>query len=362
MTTHSGIRDSGAMLQIIPSTRKISVPTNCKVIGTVGDINSEQVRFQCPKEIDGHDIEGCNQHYVTWENANGDIGIDHLEFLSKDDENLYFGWIVRGELTTKAGIVSFSIRFEDISESGRTVYSWGTTECRDCKILDTVNASVGAFANVYVDGHTLVFADHTPVYDGQTLVLETPGIVPNGRKTINTNGVHDVVGFASVDVMVPRDNAITLELQDGGVMVATDGSTTVTKQLETPKIKFSTGTVTASANGLTAAETIHTAQLCKRTVVNISHSAGGKVITQDIEYGTNAMIKRTTTFTPESDVPYELRLIAGSYLYFDQVNKSSDVKVNGVSVTDEIKVNGVSYKYIIVPDVADGTVVNIVMN
>lgn len=250
--THSGIKDSGARFQIVPSTRKINVPTSCKTIGTVGDINSEQLTFQCPRVIDGHDIEGCADHYVTWLNANGEMGHDHLDLIEKDDECLYFAWTVRGETTTTAGVVSFSVHFADFSESGKPIYHWGTAECKECEILDTVNAVIGAFESIYVDGETLVFADHTPVRD-KTLMLETPGIVPNGRKSIYTNGIHDVAEFASVDVAVSTERPPIIEVRDGGMVVASDGTpqNVTTYQLDAPTIEVGEGgTVTAKSYGM----------------------------------------------------------------------------------------------------------------
>ena len=277
-----------------------------------------------------------------------------------------------------------------------------------------------------------------PVRDG-TILLETAGIVPEGSMTIEANGHYSVGELAGVDVAVPRDNPFTLELQDGGLMVASDGvNTTITHQLEMPSISIDDGKVTAAANGLdtehpldaptidiedggivkaenygmetthqldapaitisegkvtaeaygltaekdlkppaitiadnkvtatanelTSEKTIWVNELVKRTKVSIHHSAGGQLIYQDIHYNTNAMELVAYPFTPASDLPTELNLIAGSYLYFDPVNDASDLKVNGMSVKDEIKLNGVSYKFIIVPEVEDGTVVNITMN
>ena len=256
--THSSIKDSGARFQIVPSTRKITVPPSCRTIGTVGDINSEQLTFQCPKLIDGHDIKGCAEHYVTWQNANGDKGHDHLELLEEDDECLYFAWTVRGETTTTAGIVSFSIHFEDRSESGKVIYHWGTAECAECEILDTVNAVVGTFASVYVDANTLVFADHTPVMD-KTLMLETPGIVPSGEKLIQTNGTHDVYEVASVNVLVPSDRPPVIEVV-GSTVVASDGTphNVTTYQLNAPTVNVDAdGTVRATSYGLVTERPLH---------------------------------------------------------------------------------------------------------
>lgn len=210
MIRHSGINDSGANFQIIASTRRVAVPVQNKVIGTVGDHYSEQLTFQCPRDIDGHDVKNCAEHYVTWKNPNGEIGHDHLALIDETDEYLLYTWDIRGNTTVKAGVVSFSIHFEDVSESGIINYRWSTAPCMECEILDSVNAAIGAYELIYVDVDALVFADQTPVRDG-TILLETNGIIPDGRKFIDSNGVHDVAEFASVDVKVNISGQTTVD-------------------------------------------------------------------------------------------------------------------------------------------------------
>lgn len=250
--THSGIKDSGIKFQIVPSTRKITVPMANKVIGTVGDHNSEQVTIQCPKFIDGHDIKGCADHYVTWLNAKEELGHDRLVLVEEDEDYLYFAWNIRGNTTATAGLVSFSVHFEDSTAEGTITYRWSTTECKECEVLDSINAAVGVFELLYVDDKTLVFADHTPVRD-ETLLLETPGIVPSGTKLINTNGHHDVHEFASVDVAVPSNFTPNLTVENGGLVIADDGTpqNRVTKQLDAPIITVKdNGVVESTTHGM----------------------------------------------------------------------------------------------------------------
>ena len=250
--THSGIKDSGIKFQIVPSTRKITVPMANKVIGTVGDHNSEQVTIQCPKFIDGHDIKGCADHYVTWLNAKEELGHDRLVLVEEDEDYLYFAWNIRGNTTATAGLVSFSVHFEDSTAEGTITYRWSTTECKECEVLDSINAAVGVFELLYVDDKTLVFADHTPVRD-ETLLLETPGIVPSGSKLIYTNGHHDVAGYASVDVAVSTSRPPVVTVEQGGLVVASDGTAqnVTTYQLDAPTITVQdNGTVEATNYGM----------------------------------------------------------------------------------------------------------------
>ena len=262
MATHGGIIDRSAKLQIVPHSRTIVVPDTCKVIGTVGDHMSEQVTFQCPKDIDGHDIVNCTDHYVTWRTVEGDMGHDKLDKIEEDGECVYYAWTVRGHTTKVAGIVSFSVHFEDypvdagnpsacptcgsdvtppsicetcgtkVIYGGVPSYSWSTTECKDCTILGSINGSRGAFELLYVEGDTLVFADHTPVRD-ETLLLNTNGVVPSGSMKITENGSHEVIGLISVDVAVPSSGTPKIIVSEDGTITATDdiGSNAVTEKL-----------------------------------------------------------------------------------------------------------------------------------
>lgn len=208
------IRDTGTYFQIVPSTRKIVVPSAYKVLGTVGEHYAEQVTFNCPKDIDGHDIGGCARKYVTWKNINGDYGNDELKVVNTDDESVYFVWDISNGLTVGAGLVSFSVHFEDVDAHGRIIYRWGTSGCNECEIVDSINAVLNAYEAVYVSGDVLVFSDYNVVKEG-TLDLVTDGLIPEGTKKITTNGTFDVGEVASVDVAVNPPSG-TIELTENG--------------------------------------------------------------------------------------------------------------------------------------------------
>lgn len=254
--TSSAIKDDGAHFVIVPATRQVTVPASHKAIGAVGDHLSEQLTFECPKVIDGYDIPMCARRYVTWLNVNGEIGHDELKDVKTENNKVFFTWTIRDRLTAAKGLVQFSIHFEDIAEDGETIkYRWGTATCKSCEILDSINASLGAYAAMYVSGDTLVIADYTPVA-GDALALETPGIVPEGTLVITENGVHDVGAFASASVNVPSG------IYPAGVKtIASNGDHDVTNFKtarvnvvlgETPTIDVDVDTrvITATANGV----------------------------------------------------------------------------------------------------------------
>jgi surface protein len=187
MATHSGIRDDGSRFQIVPSTRKITVPQSHKIIGTIGSHNSEQLTFQCPKTIDGHDVVACSDHYIDWVNANGKDGRYPITDITTDDENMYFTWVVGSGVTAQAGTIKFAVHFEDKDAHGASLYVWGTTECGECQVLGTVRSTGG---------------EPIPVPEGY--------LKPSGTHPITENGIYNVAEFAEVDVNVSTPEADSL--------------------------------------------------------------------------------------------------------------------------------------------------------
>lgn len=141
MAVHSGIEDESARLQIVASTRKVTVPSACKIIGTVGDHNSEQLTFQCPKTIDGHDVMNCALHYIIYQNAAGGKGRVAVKPEQNPDaeDSMVFTWLISSGVTAAAGNISFSVYFVDLEADGVTVaYRWSTTNNGELQVLPNV--------------------------------------------------------------------------------------------------------------------------------------------------------------------------------------------------------------------------------
>lgn len=196
------IKDTGGVFEIDPLKRSVGVPQNHKIIGTEGENISEQITFKCPQVIDGVNIVERDLHFVAWANAVGGKGHDGLNIDRVEDGFIYFTWTVRDGLTVTSGLVQFSIHFEDLPADDTDIpYRWGTTICKDCRILESLNALIGTYKSMYVVGDTLVISDYTPVTD-RTLDIGMAGIVPSGNIEITENGVHDVANFAVATVNI----------------------------------------------------------------------------------------------------------------------------------------------------------------
>lgn len=97
------------------------------------DHNSEKLRFECPRFIDGHDMSQCNKvevHYVNSDVAAstskaGYYTVDDLGVNSGDSSLVNFSWVVSRNSTENVGTLVFSVRF--ICVTGDTIdYVWHT--------------------------------------------------------------------------------------------------------------------------------------------------------------------------------------------------------------------------------------------
>lgn len=274
MANHSGIRDSGEVFQIIPTTKKIIVPAGHRIIGAVGDKNSEQLTFKCPKTIDGHDIAGCSKKWVVWENARGDSDRDVITDITVDGEYIYLKWTISEKVTPTKGYIGFAILFEDI-ENGVTSYSWSTTTCKDCYIVETIaHKSATRVEETIPDGYVKILENGLSVTaNGTYTVAEEakngkdgyayPKVsvnVPTANPTLETltatkNGTYypkagnDGFSYATVDV-VPQTEVLTLDLTENKTYDETPPKDTYYSRVKaTPKLQEKT--VTVKANGET---------------------------------------------------------------------------------------------------------------
>lgn len=136
---HDGVLDEGAKLQIVPNTRQITVPSSVSIVGTEGEHRSEQLTFQCPKIIDGHDVSVCASHYISWTNAAGGSGKYKIKEIWVEDDTMYFRWTIKRKITEVAGGIVFAVHFVDYGENGEVIYRRSTTNCTALRVLPTTH-------------------------------------------------------------------------------------------------------------------------------------------------------------------------------------------------------------------------------
>lgn len=97
------------------------------------DHNSESLRFECPRFIDGHDMSLCNKVEVHFVNSDvvggtskgGYYTVTDLGVNSSDPSLVNFSWVVSRNSTENVGTLIFSVRF--ICTTGDVIdYVWHT--------------------------------------------------------------------------------------------------------------------------------------------------------------------------------------------------------------------------------------------
>lgn len=97
------------------------------------DHNSESLRFECPRYIDGHDMSLCNKVEVHFVNSDvaasvskgGYYTVTDIAVNSSDPSLVNFSWVVSRNSTENVGTLVFSVRF--ICTTGDVIdYVWHT--------------------------------------------------------------------------------------------------------------------------------------------------------------------------------------------------------------------------------------------
>lgn len=140
---HGTIQDSNPALKINGATRRVEVPATLRTIGVVGDRNSEQLTFEAPRFIEGHDVAGCTAVWVTWADAHGTTGKHVITSKKVTADKVGFAWTLSADATKAAGPLSFAVSFVDLDGEGVALYKWGTALCKELSIADTVKTRTG---------------------------------------------------------------------------------------------------------------------------------------------------------------------------------------------------------------------------
>lgn len=357
---NNGIKDAGVPLVVDPFTRKVTVPATERVIGVVGDHCSEQVTFQIPRMIDNHDMASSTRRYVAWRNVDGEPGTDELAITESTKDHILLGWTIRDRLALSKGLVDFSLHFEcwgkDEHGVEKLIYKWGTHTCSACEILDAVNAKLGAYAAIYIDGETLVFADYTPVADEK--IDLTSCVVPKDTLEITEAGTHDVGSYAYAEVKGVYDTPDIIV--EAGIVTAEANGLTAHKELETPVIAIVDGKVTATANGLTATDTVHPTDFCAMTPVRVIFKGWTGTLVRDTLRESGKLEKEVIRALTGA-APVEFSALVGTSLWFSIREDAPTVEAKGVNVADGTRTTsgGVVYAVVNVPAVEDSAVFEI---
>ena len=152
------ITDSDKRFIIDVKTRAISFLGEHKLKLNQGDHNSERATFAVPRFVEGHDMLGCSKVEVHFNNISADkknesrdvYPVADVQVSPDSDDVVIFSWLISGNATRYAGILSFLISFECLT--GETIdYAWHTGIYSDITVgegMDNGEAVIAEYSDV----------------------------------------------------------------------------------------------------------------------------------------------------------------------------------------------------------------------
>jgi len=168
MTHIHQIQDNNPRFLISTQTRGIT-PQQAGLKLIQGDHNSERVTFEVPRFVEGHDMSLCTKIEVHFNNISADkkeesrdvYPVTDVQVSPDSDDVVTFSWLISGNATRYAGILSFLIKFTCLT--GETVdYAWHTDLYSDIKVgegMDNGEAVVAEYSDVLEAWKAEAFAD-----------------------------------------------------------------------------------------------------------------------------------------------------------------------------------------------------------
>lgn len=147
--------DDDKPFTIDPVTREI-VNTGKKRIIVQNDHQSERIRFEIPRFIEGRDVGACNLVQVCYVNSkagkssSGVYTVDDMEVYPFINDVLTFSWLISQNATKNVGKLNFMVRFANVDDDGTVTYAWNTNVHSSITVVESVD-SVDTFEEEYVD-------------------------------------------------------------------------------------------------------------------------------------------------------------------------------------------------------------------
>ena len=140
--THSVIDDDLRFI-IDPSTREIGNGSQ-KVKLMQYDHNSEQLTFEIPRFVEGHDMSLCNSIRVNYININKSTreqhpGVYEVSDIKVEEDNIIFSWLVSRNATQYIGPLNFLIKFMCFDENDYITYEWHTDIFKSASVSTGMN-------------------------------------------------------------------------------------------------------------------------------------------------------------------------------------------------------------------------------
>lgn len=152
------VTDFDTPFVIEPKSREITNKNLEKKILMKNDHQSEKFTFEVPRYIEGRDIALCNVVQVIYTNsggskretANGVYTVEDFRVYPFYDDIMTFTWLISQNATQYVGNLSFMLRFAQIDDNAKVLYSWQTKIFNELYIAETLDG-VENFEHEYVD-------------------------------------------------------------------------------------------------------------------------------------------------------------------------------------------------------------------
>lgn len=242
------VRDTDSHYVIDPVTRAITNANSAKNTLMQGDHNSEIYTFEIPRYVEGHDMTLCNAIRIHYNDISADKANESRDFYPVEDMHLdevqtgtlVFSWLVSGNATMYAGLLSFRIQFLCINDGGVVTYKWHTDVFKGITIsdgFDNSEAAIEEYSDVIAKWESELFGAGDSVIEniqnaagGQIASIEearnaaVSAVEAKGAETLETipDDYTELYGMAS-EAIRTRANAI-VENVAGDVVTANDCS------------------------------------------------------------------------------------------------------------------------------------------
>ena len=242
------VREMDTHFVIDPITRVITNPNSAKNKLMQGDHNSEIYTFEIPRMVEGHDMSFCSQiriHYndVASDKANESkdvYTVNNMQIDMVETDKISFSWLISGNATKYAGLLSFRIQFLCFDESGSITYKWHTEIFKGITVSDgfeNAEAVVEQYSDVLeawkkeLESLTADEAIESAVEEWMAAnPVEHPEALPNPNALTITGAVEATYdGSSPVSVEIPKGGGewkmianVTIEEEVQNVMFTRD--------------------------------------------------------------------------------------------------------------------------------------------
>lgn len=148
MAHKHSIHDNNLHFAIDPVSRAIANQVTARTMLMQFDHNSERLTFELPRKVDDHDMTECDKVEIHYINVAADKSgqsadvyrVDDMQVSPDSDDVAVFSWLISGNATKYAGLLSFLVRFTCLT--GETIdYAWHTDIYSNISVGEGMNLS-----------------------------------------------------------------------------------------------------------------------------------------------------------------------------------------------------------------------------